>query len=67
MIKSHSQVIFLLPIYRNELSYTSNSFGDDLTSGSGCKPSDNVAIIIHGWLESCETVWVQEIISCECT
>jgi len=47
---------------RNELSYTSNSFGDDLVRGSGCNPSENVAIIVHGWLESCETLWIQEMI-----
>lgn len=52
--------------FRNELSYTSNSFGDDLVSGSGCNPSENVALIVHGWLESCETLWIQEMIARKC-
>ncbi|KAG4073841.1 hypothetical protein HA402_014046 [Bradysia odoriphaga] len=47
----------------NEISYVSNSFGDDLVGGSGCNSSGDVAIIVHGWLESCETLWIQEMIS----
>lgn len=58
-------LFYFLNRNRNELQYTSNSFGDDIVNGSGCNPSENVAIIVHGWLESCETMWIQEMVACE--
>ncbi|KAJ6641405.1 Pancreatic lipase-related protein 2 [Pseudolycoriella hygida] len=57
-----SNIFFEFYNERSELTYTSNSLGDDLVSGSGCNPSENVAIIVHGWLESCKTTWIQEMI-----
>lgn len=28
----------------------------------GCKPDEKFSIIVHGWLEDCETEWVENVI-----
>ncbi|KAJ6646793.1 Pancreatic lipase-related protein 2 [Pseudolycoriella hygida] len=43
-------------VYFNESAFQPNSF----TTNSQCETGENVklAVIVHGWMESCETIWV---------
>src|SRR5690349_7894692 len=40
-----------------------NSTFNESLSARGCSPNGNFAIIVHGWLESWKTEWVQDLIS----
>lgn len=46
----------------NEEVFVSTSREDCLTADvTGCRPSQKYAIIVHGWRESCNTSWAQEL------
>lgn len=40
-----------------------NSTFNESLSSRGCNPKGDFAIIVHGWLESFRTEWVQDLIS----
>lgn len=45
-----------------DLPSFNSSFNQSL-SARGCNPNGDFAIIVHGWLESYNTEWVQDLIS----
>lgn len=50
------------PIVSSGLPLFNSTFNESL-SARGCNPNGSVAIIIHGWLGSWKTEWVQDLIS----
>lgn len=40
-----------------------NSSSNESLSERGCNPKGNFSVIVHGWLESWKTEWVQDLIS----
>lgn len=53
-------------LFSNAETYRSTSRDDALTQDkTGCNPSKPLAIIVHGWRESCSTAWVVDLRSSE--
>lgn len=64
-IISHKFVffVFFLLLYRNESIFQP----DASTINTQCNVGVNtkLAVIIHGWMESCETIWVKSLMQSE--